>query len=53
MLVGTSLRAVNKKCMAWVIMYSAIKWDCVIYSCNYYAVSIIINDLVLLSIAWI
>ena len=50
--VGSSLRAADKKCMAWVIMSSAVTWGCVRYACKYYAVSIIISDLVLLLIAW-
>ena len=52
MLVGTSLSAADKKCMAWVILSSAVTWGCVRYLCKYSAVSVIINDLVLLSIAW-
>ena len=51
MLVGTSLSAVDKKCMAWVILYSAVTWGCVRYSCKYFGVSVIINALVLMSIA--
>ena len=50
-LVGTSLSAADKKCMEWVIMYSDVTWGCVRYSCKYSAVSVIINALVLLSIA--
>ena len=53
MLVGTSLSATDKKFMAWVILYSAVTWGCVRYSCKYSNVSVIINTLVLLSIAWI
>ena len=52
LLVGTSLSAADKKYMAWVILSSGVTWGCVIYSCKYSAVSAIINDLVLLSIAW-
>ena len=52
MLVGTSLSAADKKCMAWVIISSAVTWGCVRYLYKYSAVSVIINDLVLLSIAW-
>ena len=52
MLVGTSLSDSDKTCMAWVILSSTFTWGCVRYSCKYYAVSVIINDLVLLSIAW-
>ena len=52
MLVGTSLSAADKNCMAWVILYSAVTWGCVRYACKYYAVSAIMNDLVLLSTAW-
>ena len=43
MLVGTSLSAADKKWMAWIILYSAVTWVCVRYSCKYSAVSIIIN----------
>ena len=50
-LVGKSLSATVKKCMAWVILSSAVTWGCVIYSCKYLAVSVIINALVLPSIA--
>ena len=46
--LGTSLISADKKCVAWVILSSAITWGCVIYSCKYYAVSIINSDLVLL-----
>ena len=53
MLVGTSLSVADKKCMAWVILYSNVTWGCVIYSCKYSDVSVTINSLVLLSIAWI
>ena len=53
MLVGTYLSSVDKKFIAWVILYSVVMWGCVRYSCKYSAVSVIINDLVLLSIAWI
>ena len=52
MLVGTSLSAAENKCMAWVILSYAVMWGCVRYSCKYSAVSVIINDLVFLSIAW-
>ena len=48
MLVGTSLSAADKKWMAWVILYSTVTWGCVIYACKYSAVSLILNDLVLL-----
>ena len=51
-LVGTSLSDVVKKCMAWVILFSAVTWGYVRYLCKYSAVSVIINALVLLSIAW-
>ena len=51
-LVGTSFSATDKKCMTWVILYSSVTWGCVIYSCKYSSVSLIINYLVLLSIAW-
>ena len=52
MLVGESLSDADNKFMAWVILSSAVTWGCVRYSCSYYDVSVIINDLVLLSIAW-
>ena len=51
-LVGTSLIASDKKCIAWVILSSTVTWDCVRYACTYSAVYIIISELVLLSIAW-
>ena len=51
MLVGTSLSAADKNCMAWVILSYAVTWGCGIYACKYYSVSVIINDLVLLPIA--
>ena len=51
MLVGTSLSASDNKCMSWVILSSAVTWGCVRYSCKYSAVSVMINDSVLLSIA--
>ena len=53
MLVGTSFNAADKKCMAWVILSSAVTCGCVRYSCKYLAVSVLINALVLLPIAWI
>ena len=52
MLVGTSFSDAYKKCMAWVILYSAVTWGCVRYACKYSAVSLTISDLVFLSIAW-
>ena len=52
MLVRTSLSASDKKCMAWVTLSSAVTWGCVRYACKYYATSVIISDLVLLSISW-
>ena len=52
MLVGTSFSSADKKCMEWFILSSAITWGCVRYACKYSAVSIILNDLVLMSIAW-
>ena len=52
MLVGTCLRAAYNNCMVWVILYSAVTWVCVRYVYKYSAVSVIISDLVLLSIAW-
>ena len=51
MLVEKNLSATDEKCMAWVILSSAVMWGCVRYSCKYSAVSIMINALVLLSIA--
>ena len=51
--VGTFLNAAVKTFMAWVILSSAVMWGYVRYSCNYLAVSIVINALVLLSISWI
>ena len=53
MLVGTSSSAADKNCMAWVILSYAVMWGCVKYLCKYSAVFVIINDLVLLPIAWI
>ena len=50
MLVGTFLSASDNNCMEWFILSSAVKLGCVIYPCKYSAVSVIINDLVLLSI---
>ena len=50
--VGTSLSSVDHKFMAWVVLSSSVKWGCVIYLCKYSDVSVIIKDLVLLSIAW-
>ena len=52
-LVGTSLSAAYKKCMERVIVSSPVTWGCMRYSCKYSALSVIINALVLLSIAWI
>ena len=52
MLVGTSLSAVDKKCMVWVIMSYTVTWGCMRYACKYLAVSVIINALVFLSISW-
>ena len=51
MLVGTSLSAVDKKCMALFILSSTVTRGCVRYSCKYSVVSIMINVLVFLSIA--
>ena len=51
MLAGTSLSAAVKNCIACAIMSSAVMWDCVRYLCKYSEVSVIINALVLLSIA--
>ena len=53
MLVGTYLRADDKKCMAWVILSYVVTWGCVRYALKYSAVSVIISDLVLLYISWI
>ena len=52
MLVGKSLSAADKNFMAWVVISSSVTWGFVRYSCKYSDVSIIINALVLLSIAW-
>ena len=52
MLVGTSLSAADKKWMVWGILSFAVTWGCVRYTYKDYAVSVIINDLVLLSIDW-
>ena len=52
MMLGTSLSFSNKKCMAWVILSSAVTWGCVRYSWKYFAVSLISIDLVLLCIYW-
>ena len=51
-LVGTSLSAADKNCTVWVILSSAVTWGYVRYACKYSFVSLIINDLFLLSIAW-
>ena len=51
-LVGTSLSAADKKCIAWVILYSAVTWVCVRCTYKYSAVSVIINYLVFPSIDW-
>ena len=51
MLVGTSLSAADKKCMAWVILSSYVTLGCVRYACNYSPVFVIINYLDFLSIA--
>ena len=48
MMVGTSLSAADRKYMVWVILYSVVTWVCVRYACKNSAVSVIINDLVLL-----
>ena len=53
MLVGTSLIDADKNCMAWFILYSSVTWGFVRYPFKYSAVSVIINNLVLLSIDWI
>ena len=47
-LVGTSLSAADKKCIAWVILSSDSTWSCARYACKDYAVSVIISDLILL-----
>ena len=52
MLLGESLSAADKKCMAWVILSYAVTWSCVRYACKYSDVPVIIIDLVLLPIAW-
>ena len=46
-MVGTSLRDSNNKCMSWVLL-SDVTWGCARYACKYSAVSIIISYLVLL-----
>ena len=51
-LAGTSLIADDNKFVVWVILYSAVTWFCVRYAFKYSAVSVIISDLVLLSISW-
>ena len=33
MMVGSSLSAADRKCMVWVILYSAVTWGCVRYAC--------------------
>ena len=53
MLVGTSLSYADKTCVAWAILYSAVTWGCIRYSCKHSAVSVTINALVLLPIDWI
>ena len=45
-LVGTSLSAAVKKCMALAILSSAVIWGSMRYSCKYSAVYVIINALV-------
>ena len=52
MLVGTSLSAADNNCMVCAILSSAVTWSCVRYACKDSAVSVIINDFVFLSIAW-
>ena len=53
MLAGTSLSDTVKKCMACVILSSAVIYGCVRYLCKYSAVSVIIIALVFPSIACI
>ena len=53
MLVGTYFSAADKKCMEWFIMSSVVTGGCMRHLCKYSAVSVIINDLVFLSISWI
>ena len=52
MLLGTPLSASEKKCMAFIILSSAVMLGCVRCSCKYSAVSIISSDFVLFSISW-
>ena len=52
MLLGKSLSAADKKCIAWFSMSSAVTCGCVIYACKYSTVSVTIKAFVLLSIAW-
>ena len=52
MMLGTSLSAADKKCMACVIMSSAVMLGCVRYSCKYSAGSVISSASVLLYIAF-
>ena len=51
-LLGTSLSAADKKCMACVILPSSVILGCVRYLCKYSDVSVISSALVLLPIAW-
>ena len=50
-LAGTSLSAAVKNCIVCAILSSAVVWGSVRHLCKYSAVSVIINTLVLLSIA--
>ena len=52
MLLGTSLSATNKKCVACVLLSSLFMFGCVRYSCKYSDVSVIRSAFVLLFIAW-
>ena len=49
--VGTSFRAAVKRCIACVILYFYVMRSCFRYSYKYSEVSVMINALVLLSIA--
>ena len=53
MLLGKSLSAADKKCIAWFSLSYAVTCGCVRYACKYSAVSVTIKSFFLLSIAWI
>ena len=52
MLIGKSLSAADKKCIAWFSLSSVVTCVCVRYACKYYAVSATIKAFFLLSISW-